>query len=126
MTMNEASVPQDMTERASPEEGAGPDVSFVVAALQRSPLHRGRHRLGPGADRRPPVEVIVVDDASSDDTPAIVAAVAASRPARGADPAHRASGGPSVSPNEAMRKARGVWIAVLDADDLIAPSAAAA
>ena len=66
------------------------------------------------------IEVIVVDDASSDDTPSIVAAVAARDP-RVTLIRRTSNGGPSVSRNEAMRKARGAWIAVLDADDLIAP-----
>ncbi len=62
------------------------------------------------------LEVLVVDDASQDGTAAIVERLAA------ADPRVRlirlaVNGGLSVARNAAIAKARGEWIAILDADD---------
>jgi glycosyltransferase involved in cell wall biosynthesis len=67
------------------------------------------------------IEILVVDDASSDDTPAVVGALAL------ADPRLMllrlsANGGPSVARNAGIAAARGDWIAVLDADDAFVPT----
>jgi succinoglycan biosynthesis protein ExoO len=118
MAMSEASMPQDMTERPRQDQSAGPDVSFVVAAFNAAPYIEAA-MASALAQTGVAVEVIVVDDASSDDTAAIVAAVAARDP-RVTLIRRVSNGGPSVSRNEAMRRTRGAWIAVLDADDLIA------
>ncbi len=66
------------------------------------------------------IEVIVVDDASSDDTVARVDAIMQR------DPRVRlerltANGGPAVARNRALALARGRWFAILDSDDLFAP-----
>jgi len=64
------------------------------------------------------LEVIVVDDASTDDTAQV---------AQGFDDPRiiyirrPANGGPAAARNEGFRQARGRWIAVLDADDEMAP-----
>lgn len=61
-------------------------------------------------------EVVIVDDASPDDTADLVEARYGSRP----DVVLvrlPANGGPSAARNAGMREARGDWIAVLDADD---------
>lgn len=62
------------------------------------------------------VDVIVVDDASPDDTVEVVRALQADRPRL-----HLVSlptnGGPSVARNAGFRAARSSWVAVLDADD---------
>lgn len=65
------------------------------------------------------VEVVVVDDASTDDTPAVVAAFE--------DPRVRsfrleANRGPAAARNVALAAARGRWVAVLDADDTLLPN----
>jgi glycosyltransferase involved in cell wall biosynthesis len=65
-------------------------------------------------------ELVVVDDASTDQTADIIASYAAK------DPRIRLirrteSGGGSVARNMILREARGEWIAVLDADDLWRP-----
>src|SRR3954469_7601896 len=62
------------------------------------------------------IEIIVVDDSSSDATPSIVARIAA------ADTRVRllrstANMGPAAARNRGLEKARGTWIALLDADD---------
>jgi succinoglycan biosynthesis protein ExoO len=104
-------------ERASRDDA--PDVSFMVAAFNAAPFVGAA--IGSAlAQRDVSVEVIVVDDASSDETPSIVASIAA-RDARVTLVRRETNGGPSVCRNEAMRRARGAWIAILDADDLIAP-----
>jgi succinoglycan biosynthesis protein ExoO len=66
------------------------------------------------------IEVILVDDRSTDDSVARAQAVAA------ADPRLRVivmdqNGGPGAARNRALDLARGEWFAVLDSDDLIHP-----
>lgn len=61
-----------------------------------------------------PVEVIVVDDGSTDDTAAVAAAL-------GARVVSQANGGVSAARNTGIRIASGDWLALLDADDLWAP-----
>ncbi|MGH7582172.1 MAG: glycosyltransferase family 2 protein [Gemmatimonadales bacterium] len=61
-----------------------------------------------------PLEVIVVDDGSTDDTAAVAAAL-------GAKLIRRTNEGVSAARNAGIRHAAGEWIALLDADDLWAP-----
>jgi succinoglycan biosynthesis protein ExoO len=66
------------------------------------------------------LELVVVDDASSDDSLAVIAEAAL------ADPRVRTirqgvNGGPAAARNRALAAARGRWIAVVDSDDLMAP-----
>jgi glycosyltransferase involved in cell wall biosynthesis len=63
---------------------------------------------------RPPLEVIVVDDGSRDDT-------AARARAAGAVVFSQANAGPGAARNAGIRAARGEWIALLDADDVWHP-----
>ena len=66
------------------------------------------------------LEVLVIDDASSDATAAVIAELAAGdRRVRGL--CHARNHGKSVSMNHGIEAARGEWIAVLDADDRYAP-----
>lgn len=66
------------------------------------------------------IEVVVVDDCSSDDTVGVTQAIADRdervRVIRLAD-----NGGPAAARNAALQMARGHWFAVLDSDDLYAP-----
>ena len=66
----------------------------------------------------PPLELIVVDDGSTDDTPAVLASYAGR--VQGLRQAQRGSG---AARNHGARVARGRWIAFLDADDLWLPDA---
>jgi succinoglycan biosynthesis protein ExoO len=66
----------------------------------------------------PSVEVVVVDDRSTDDTLAVAESVDDPRVRVLANEENR---GPSHSRNRAIRAARGEWVAVLDADDWYAP-----
>jgi succinoglycan biosynthesis protein ExoO len=66
------------------------------------------------------LEVVVVDDASSDDT---ATAVRERYPGAENVRVHRLdrNSGPSAARNAGFQRARGKWIAVLDADDIFAP-----
>jgi len=90
-------------------------VSVVVPSYNRA------HCLAPTvesilAQTTPPLEVIVVDDGSQDDTRAVCERFPA--PVRYV---WRANGGPSAARNMGMRAAQGEYIAFLDADDLWEP-----
>jgi len=68
----------------------------------------------------PEIEVLVVDDCSSDSTRAVVEEMA------GTDPRVRlfstgVNGGPAVARNVALNNARGDWVVLLDADDEFLP-----
>jgi glycosyltransferase involved in cell wall biosynthesis len=82
--------------------------SRLLAVTLRSVLHQ----------RDVELEVIVVDDGSSDDTAAVVAGLG--------DPRvrvvrHEISQGPSAARNRGAAEARGRWVAFIDDDDLWAP-----
>lgn len=66
------------------------------------------------------IEILVIDDASTDSTAGLAAAMAAH------DPRIRllrqaVNGGPSAARNRGLAEARGRWIALLDADDAYEP-----
>jgi glycosyltransferase involved in cell wall biosynthesis len=64
------------------------------------------------AQTHPPIEVIVVDDGSSDDTADVIS--------RYADPVRlirQANAGPAAARNHGARVATGDWLGLLDADD---------
>jgi GT2 family glycosyltransferase len=72
-----------------------------------------------------PVEVIVVDDASTDDTSQVARTIAARDSRVQYVRQHGGQGqnlGPSVARNAGLNLARGEFIMLLDADDVIAPS----
>ena len=66
------------------------------------------------------LELIVVDDASTDDSLRVLAAEVAGDP-RVRVLRHRRNKGPAAARNRALAQARGCWIAVFDSDDLMAP-----
>ncbi len=96
------------------------EVSIVIAAYNVS-AHVERAIRSALAQTMPDIEILVVDDASTDDTAERVARLATS------DPRIRLirmseNGGPGHARNQALRSARGRWIAVLDADDFWVPT----
>ena len=96
-----------------------PDVSFIVATYNAAPFVEPA--IQSALDQRDAaIEVVVLDDASSDATPDIVEAMARRDPRivliRGT-----VNRGPSAARNQAMARARGRWLAVLDGDDLVLP-----
>jgi glycosyltransferase involved in cell wall biosynthesis len=94
-----------------------PDVSVVVPTRNRPHLLR-LSVLSALRQRGADVEVIVVDDASTNDTAAMVSNVA-DRRVRLLRQASR--GGVSATRNRGIEEASGEWIAFLDDDDLWAP-----
>src|SRR4051812_45190032 len=66
-----------------------------------------------------PIEIIVVDDGSTDDTPAVIAELAARHPDVRAT--RRANGGAGLARESGRQLARGEYIQHLDSDDLLLP-----
>lgn len=103
----------------SDSEGLPPAVSIVMAN------YNGAHYLRDAiqsVQRQTFVrwELLVVDDASTDDSVMIARAMARD------DPRIRVfvqslNGGPGAARNRALDKARGQWIAIFDSDDVMAP-----
>ena len=99
--------------------GFQPDVSFAIAsyncvAYLNAAVDSALAQTGVM------VEVIIVDDGSTDGSDQVAAALAKS------DPRIRflrtpQNGGPAAARNMALRAMRGRWFAVLDSDDLITP-----
>ena len=98
---------------------AQPDVSVIVAAWKAAAFveHAARSAL---ASTGVAVEVIVVDDASPDDTWDVLQRLAATD-ARIVIDRLPQNGGPSAARNRAITLAKGRYIAVLDADDAVTP-----
>jgi succinoglycan biosynthesis protein ExoO len=67
-----------------------------------------------------PPQIVIVNDASTDDTAAVIADLASRHPTVEGH-ANPANLGPAGTRNHAVAQARGDWIAVLDADDAFAP-----
>ncbi len=95
-----------------------PCVSVIIAAYNaQDTLVRA---VNSALAQQVPVEVLIIDDASSDDT---------LRVARGLTRIHdnvrlivsAENGGPSVARNSGLAAAQGEWIAILDADDAFLP-----
>jgi succinoglycan biosynthesis protein ExoO len=102
------------------------DVTYVIPAFNAAAHVAGavRSALAQTGVR---IEVIVVDDASSDDTADLVASVAADLRENGAsEPPVKLirlpeNGGPSRARNVGIAAASGRWIGILDADDALEP-----
>jgi succinoglycan biosynthesis protein ExoO len=104
---------------AGEDQRAGPTVSVVMPAYNVADyLDKS---VGSALAQDVPVEVLVVDDCSTDE-----GATAAAIGRLEADPRVRGfrlpvNGGPSAARNKGLEEARGEWIAFLDADDWFAP-----
>jgi cellulose synthase/poly-beta-1,6-N-acetylglucosamine synthase-like glycosyltransferase len=92
-----------------------PTVSVVIPAFNSAGCIR-RAIDSALAQTPPPLEVIVVDDGSTDDTAEVVGAYP--EPVR---LVRQENGGPGAARNHGVRIARGEWIGLLDADDAWLP-----
>lgn len=98
--------------------GAAPRASVIIAN------HNGAHHLATAlhsvlSQTLANMEVIVVDDASTDGSVALIQRAAAQDP-RLRWVARTRQGGPSAARNDALALARGEWIAIVDGDDFLA------
>lgn len=106
-----------MQEQKTEEISMPPRVSVIIAAYNARDFIEAAVTSALGQTEEN-LEVIVVDDCSSDGTPDLIRGIA--------DPRLRLyvldrNGGPSRARNRAIREARGDWITFLDADDWYAP-----
>lgn len=86
-------------------------VSVIIPAFDTAKTIR--HALDSALAQTYPVhEIVVVDDGSRDDTPALVASYG--RPVR---LLRQSNQGPSVARNRGVAAATGDWVAFLDSDD---------
>jgi glycosyltransferase involved in cell wall biosynthesis len=97
---------------------ASPEVSVVIPTRNRWHLLAAAALPSALAQVGVPLEVIVVDDGSTDETPARLAALL--------DPRvrhlrHESSRGVAAARNAGIEAARGEWVALLDDDDLWSP-----
>lgn len=67
-----------------------------------------------------PIEIIIVDDGSTDATPAVAAAMRSTRP-REIEVVRIANSGPGVAREAGRQRARGEFIQYLDSDDVLSP-----
>jgi glycosyltransferase involved in cell wall biosynthesis len=95
-------------------------VSIITPCYNGSPYLRDTIASALG-QTRPPLEVIVIDDGSTDDSAAIAESFGS--PVR---VIRQTNQGESVARNRGIAEARGSHLLFLDADDLIAPEALAA
>jgi len=68
------------------------------------------------------VEIVIVDDGSTDDSLAVAERLAAAHPGRIRVIAQPNAGQPAISRNRGIAEARGTYVLCLDADDKIAPT----
>lgn len=108
--------PASLQTRLQDANGLNPSISVIIPAYNAS-SYVGNAIESALAQTYPPIEVIVVDDGSKDNTyetvsryPAPVKAI------------RRANGGPAAARNLAAREAKGEWLALLDADDTWLPN----
>lgn len=101
-----------------------PTVAVIVPAFNRAAL-LPRAIASIWATGYPALEVLIVDDGSSDDTRAVAGALAVSAPpgrCRVLRHPDRANHGVSATRNLGIRATRSEWIAFLDADDAYLPN----
>lgn len=98
------------------------DIAVVVATYRRAHLI-GRALDSIAAQTRPPREIVVVDDASGDDTAAVVAAWARAHAAPVTFIAAETNGGAGVTRNLGMAATSSPLIGFLDSDDEYLPDA---
>ncbi len=91
------------------------DFSVIIPAYNVSSII-GRAIRSAAVQTFPPLEILVIDDCSTDDTVEVVRALAREFPSLRLV-STQANGGPSAARNVGLHEAKGDWIALLDADD---------
>jgi succinoglycan biosynthesis protein ExoO/succinoglycan biosynthesis protein ExoU len=104
---------------AEPASGSDLAASVVIPAFNAARFIESTLASVLGQTERR-IEVLVVDDGSTDGTPALVESVA-HRDARVRLLRTPRNGGPAAARNLGFATARGAWIAILDADDTFEP-----
>lgn len=96
-----------------------PVVSVVVPVYNRGAMLMEAVQSALAASKEVPLEIVVVDDASTDDTWEVARGLAAAnvRPVR-----LGTNGGQSVARNRGIEEARGTYLKFLDSDDLLTAS----
>lgn len=97
-------------------------VSVVIPTLNRAGLI-GETLASLAALRWPDVEVIVVDDGSTDDTAAVISRIRAEGFRWPLDYVWQPNAGPGAARNVGRRRARGTYLYHIDSDDLVAAGA---
>jgi len=114
---------ENLTSQPADISGLGPDISFVIAAYNAADTIEAA--IQSALDQQGvTLEVIVVDDRSSDETIQLVETIAATDP-RVRLLALEQNLGPGGARNAGIETATGRWIAVLDSDDVIRSERAA-
>src|SRR6201986_2951627 len=95
------------------------DFSVIIPAYNVSAVIERAIRSA-AAQTLPPLEILVIDDCSTDDTAEVVTALGRDIPSLRllSTPVN---GGPSAARNVGLRAAKGDWIALLDSDDAWKP-----
>ncbi|MFB9949547.1 glycosyltransferase family 2 protein [Rhizobium puerariae] len=97
-----------------------PDVSFVIAAYNAGETI-GRAVASALAQTGVTMEIVIIDDCSTDGTRELVRSYAEADE-RVRLIAREKNGGPAAARNAGLEAARGRWIAILDSDDTIHPA----
>lgn len=98
---------------------SSPTVSIIIPVYNRPALLREAVASALAQTWRP-IEILIVDDGSTDDTPAVIAELARSHDVIRA--LHRPNGGPGAARETGRLAARGEFLQYLDSDDLLLPS----
>ena len=93
--------------------------SVIIPAYNVSGII-GRAIRSAAAQTLPPLEILVIDDCSTDNTVEVVKALGREIPSLRVL-STPANGGPSAARNVGLRAAKGDWIALLDSDDAWKP-----
>lgn len=89
---------------------AGPWIDSMLSSLVQQSLDFEKH-----------IQVIVVDDGSSDETAAVVRRRAEEYP-RNITLLHQENGGPASARNRGLESVLGAWVTFIDADDFVSPA----